>query len=61
MDELFRHFTAKRLCGIGTAAQFQALTPAERDRNIRILRESGMSIRRISRLTGVSVGIVRNR
>jgi REP element-mobilizing transposase RayT len=52
---------AKRLCGIGTTAQFQALTPAERDRNIRILRESGMSIRRISRLTGISVGIVRAR
>jgi REP element-mobilizing transposase RayT len=59
-DEAYRE-RMEKLCGIKTSGQFQALTPEERDRSIRILRESGMSIRRISRLTGISIGIVRSR
>jgi hypothetical protein len=59
-DESLRE-RMEKLCGIKTAAQFQALSPDERDRNIRALRQSGMSIRRISRLTGVPFGVVRSR
>lgn len=40
-------------------ADFQALPVAKRDKSIKILNASGASIRQISRLTGVSIGVVR--
>jgi REP element-mobilizing transposase RayT len=50
-----------KLCGIKTVSEFQALIPEARDINIRKLREAGMSIRRISRITGIPFGIVRRK
>lgn len=41
------------------ASEFQALDAKTRDECLRKLRESGLSIRQISRLTGVSFNIVR--
>ena len=41
------------------AADFQNLTPIMRDKGIRKLRKNGLSLRQISRLTGVSLMIVR--
>jgi REP element-mobilizing transposase RayT len=41
------------------SAEFQSLDTSRRDRYIRELRQKGLSIRQISRLTGVSFGIVR--
>ena len=41
------------------ASEFQALDIKARDRCLKKLRESGLSIRQISRLTGVSFNIVR--
>lgn len=41
------------------ASEFQALDIKARDRCLKMLRESGLSIRQISRLTGVSFNIVR--
>ena len=41
------------------ASEFQALDIRARDRCLKKLRESGLSIRQISRLTGVSFSIVR--
>jgi REP element-mobilizing transposase RayT len=49
------------LCGVGTAASFQALPAERRDSNIRALRSAGMSIRQITRLTGIPFGIVRRK
>lgn len=43
-----------------SAAEFQALDVKTRDRCLARFRENGLSIRQISRLTGVSFGIVRN-
>ncbi len=40
-------------------AEFQALELAERDKYIKKLKEKGLSIRQISRLTGISFGVVR--
>jgi len=40
-------------------AEFQALDAVRRDRYIKDLKQNGLSIRQISRLTGVSFGIVR--
>ena len=42
-----------------SAAQFQNLNLKQRDKCLIKFRESGLSIRQISRLTGVSFGIVR--
>jgi len=47
--------------GCISVSEFQSLDISERDRLIRELRDKGLSIRQISRLTGISVGIVRNR
>ena len=41
------------------ATEFQNLDPTKRDKYLKKLRESGVSIRQLSRLTGISVGIVR--
>lgn len=42
-----------------SVAEFQNLNIKQRDKCLLILREKGLSIRQISRLTGVSFGIVR--
>ena len=42
-DDAFRA-RAERLCGIGTAARLPGPGPAERDRSIRVPRESEVSI-----------------
>ena len=42
-----------------SATEFQALPIISRDRYIAALKEKGLSIRQISRITGVSFGIVR--
>ena len=42
-----------------SSAEFQSLDTPLRDRYIDILKQKGLSIRQISRLTGVSFGIVR--
>ena len=42
-----------------TASEFQGLTIEKRDKCLRILRSKGVSIRQISRLTGISFNIVR--
>ncbi len=44
-----------------TIAEFQKLDPKLRDEYIAIFKQSGLSIRQISRLTGISFGIVRKR
>ena len=41
------------------AAEFQSLDTTQRDRFVKELRQRGLSIRQISRLTGVSFGIIR--
>ncbi len=41
------------------ATQFQCLDAATRDKYLKKLREKGVSIRQLSRLTGISVGLVR--
>jgi REP element-mobilizing transposase RayT len=51
----------KAICGAENAAQFQAMSVKERDRSIRLAKEKGLSIRQISRMTGISYGIVRSR
>ena len=49
----------KRVTGSDSAAEFQKLTPINRDKAIARLRENHLSLRQISRLTGVSLMIVR--
>lgn len=41
------------------ATQFQALDKTAKEKNICIMHSKGMSIRQISRLTGISVGVTR--
>lgn len=41
------------------ATQFQSLNTSMRDKYLKKLREKGVSIRQLSRLTGISVGLVR--
>jgi predicted transposase YdaD len=41
------------------ATEFQALEKKQRDKYIKRLKEKGLSIRQISRLTGISFAIVR--
>ena len=48
----------KGIIGRDNAAAFQTLVPEERDRCLRKLRQSGMSIRQICRLTGASYYLV---
>jgi len=43
-----------------SSAEFQSLDASQRVRSIEGLRQRGLSIRQIGRLTGVSFGIVRN-
>ena len=42
-----------------SVAAFQALEIARRDKHLKKLREKGVSIRQLSRLTGVSISIIR--
>lgn len=45
--------------GCRNVAEFQALPKAEQEKNIEAFKEKGLSIRQVSRLTGVSFGLVR--
>ena len=49
----------KRVSKCESVAEFQALDIPARDKYLRILRDEGLSIRQLSRLTGVSFNIVR--
>ena len=49
----------KRITGCRSASEFQILTPIVRDKAIGKLRESHLSLRQISRLTGVSLMAIR--
>lgn len=49
----------RRIAKCDNATQFQSLDPATRDRCLMRLREKGVSIRQLSRLTGISIGIIR--
>lgn len=49
----------KKLSGCENVAEFQKLTPNNRDKAILGLRDAHLSLRQISRLTGVSLMIVR--
>lgn len=51
----------QELCGTRNKAEFQGMDKVKRDQSIAILKESGLSIRQISRLTGISFGIVRRK
>ena len=48
-----------RISGCNSVADFQKLTPIVRDKAIRQLREAHLSLRQISRLTGVNLMIIR--
>jgi hypothetical protein len=60
-DDAMLKTRIERICGTRTAAEFQALPLSERDKNLHLLRAAGLSIRQISRLTGISMGIVRTK
>ena len=47
------------LCGVDSATGFQALDSSKREGGMLRLRNAGLSIRQIVRLTGVSFGVVR--
>ena len=49
----------KKISGCDNVAEFQKLTPINRDKAILKLRDQHLSLRQISRLTGVSLMIVR--
>ena len=44
----------KQVCGYSNASEIQKLDIAERNKCVKVLKESGLSIRQISRITGVS-------
>ena len=49
-----------KLCsGCKNATEFQALPKAEQEKNIEEFKNKGLSIRQVSRLTGVSFALVR--
>lgn len=48
-----------KLCGVKNPDELQSMPPDRRDKSIKTLKENGLSIRQISRLTGISFGIVR--
>ncbi len=48
----------KKVSGYESATEFQILATEERDKYIKRLKNNGLSIRQISRLTGVSKGVV---
>ena len=49
----------RKASGCDGAVEFQTLPPDKRDRTLKLLLEKGASIRQTSRLTGISIGIVR--
>lgn len=49
----------RKISGCENAAQFQTLEIKMRDKYLKKLRENGVSIRQLSRLTGISFGLVR--
>ncbi len=51
----------KKISNCENSTEFQALDPRLRDEYIAILKQNGLSIRQISRLTGISFGVVRKR
>ena len=48
----------KRVSGCDNATEFQLIEQEQRDKYIRKLKNKGLSIRQISRLTGISKGVV---
>ena len=48
----------KRISKCDSATEFQQLEQKKRDEYIKKLKDKGLSIRQISRLTGISKGIV---
>ncbi len=48
----------KRVSGCESTTEFQMLAREERDKCIKKLRKNGLSIRQISRLTGISKGVI---
>ena len=57
-DEAIREKIIK-VCGAKSVGDFQLLSPDERRQAVRALREEGVSIRQIVRMTGETFGIVR--
>ena len=57
-DEVLRKKIA-RICGAASVGAFQMLSSDEKNRVLQGLRNDGLSIRQIVRLTGVPFGIVR--
>lgn len=49
----------KKVSGCENISDFQALEPVKRDKYLKKLREKGLSIRQLSRLTGISLNVVR--
>ena len=49
----------RKITKCGNALEFQELDIAVRDKCLKKLREKGVSIRQLSRLTGISYGVVR--
>lgn len=49
----------RQICSMNNATELQRMEPKKRDGYIAKLKKSGLSIRQISRLTGVSFGIAR--
>ena len=49
----------KCLCSVKNATELQKMDAAKRDNFLLKLKENGLSIRQISRLTGISFGVVR--
>jgi hypothetical protein len=41
-------------------SDFQSLDTKQRDKYLKKLKEQGLSIRQLSRLTGISFGVIRN-
>ena len=41
------------------ATQFQELEPTKQEKYLRKLRQEGVSIRQLSRMTGISIGVIR--
>ena len=48
-----------RLCEVGSVSEFQSLEIQKKEEGVRKLRKSGLSIRQISRITGMPFRIVR--
>ena len=49
----------RKISNCENATEFQSLDSTKRDKYLKKLRENGVSIRQLSRLTGISVGIIR--